>query len=105
MICVKKKVRPDGSMCGFEIEGHAGYADEGQDIVCAAVSVLSINTVNAIERFTEDDFSVDSGDGGYLSCVLHGKISHDSELLLKTMWMGLTAIADQYGASFIQIRA
>ena len=28
--------------------------EEGQDIVCAAVSVLVINTVNAIEQFTDD---------------------------------------------------
>ena len=28
-------------------KGHAGYAEEGQDIVCAAVSALVINTVNS----------------------------------------------------------
>ena len=26
---------------GFEIEGHAGYAQKGSDIICAAVSALS----------------------------------------------------------------
>lgn len=26
---------------GFEIEGHAGYAPKGSDIICAAVSALS----------------------------------------------------------------
>ena len=29
----------------------------GQDIVCAAVSVLIINTVNSLEAFTEDEVS------------------------------------------------
>ena len=44
------------------MQGHAGYAEPGQDIVCAAVSALVINTINAIEAFTEDDFaSHDSG--------------------------------------------
>ena len=43
---------------GFQTEGHAEYADPGQDIVCAAVSVLIINTMNAIELYTEDAFSV-----------------------------------------------
>ena len=38
---------------GFQTSGHAGYAPEGQDIVCAAASVLTINTINAIEQFTE----------------------------------------------------
>ena len=44
---------------GIEFNGHAGYADSGEDIVCAAVSVLVINTFNAIERFTDDAFNSD----------------------------------------------
>ena len=38
------------------MEGHAGFAAYGNDIVCAAVSALVINTVNSIEAFTEDTF-------------------------------------------------
>ena len=34
---------------GFDMSGHAGYDDIGKDIVCAAVSVLVINTLNSIE--------------------------------------------------------
>ena len=47
---------------GFQTEGHAEYADPGQDIVCAAASILVINTINAIEEFTEDDASLISED-------------------------------------------
>ena len=42
---------------GFDMSGHAGYDDIGKDIVCAAVSVLVINTLNSIERFTDDKTS------------------------------------------------
>jgi len=38
----------DGDICGFEMDGHAGFAEYGQDIVCAALSMLSINTINSI---------------------------------------------------------
>ena len=38
---------------GFDLEGHAGYSEAGTDIVCAAVSVLVINTINAVEMYTE----------------------------------------------------
>ncbi|MCI6715321.1 MAG: ribosomal-processing cysteine protease Prp, partial [Lachnospiraceae bacterium] len=31
-----------GEYRGFTCEGHAGYADYGQDIVCASISVLVI---------------------------------------------------------------
>ena len=41
---------------GFKLTGHAGYGEEGQDIVCAAVSALVFSAYNSIETFTEDDF-------------------------------------------------
>ena len=44
---------------GFRVSGHAGYGEQGEDIVCAAISALVINAVNSIEAFTEDDFTVD----------------------------------------------
>ena len=39
---------------GFRCDGHAEYAEPGEDIVCSAVSVLTLNTCNAIEALTED---------------------------------------------------
>ena len=89
---------------GFCMEGHAGYAQSGQDIVCSAVSVLALNTVNAIEEFTEDRFSVeaDEEEGGRLEFHFSGKPGHDSGLLMNTMVLGLESIADSY-SEFIQI--
>ncbi len=50
--------RQQNRWAGFCAEGHAGYAEEGEDIVCAAVYiVLTTNTVNAIETLTEEDFT------------------------------------------------
>ena len=42
--------RKNQKICGFEISGHAGYAQAGEDIVCSAVTVLCFNTVNAVEN-------------------------------------------------------
>ena len=33
---------------GFSISGHSGYAEAGQDIVCAAVSAMAMLTINTI---------------------------------------------------------
>ena len=33
--------------------GHAGFAKAGEDIVCAGISALVINTLNAIEKLTD----------------------------------------------------
>ena len=60
MINVKILKSDKRRYAGFTVSGHAGYAREGEDIVCSAVSVLVINTVNALDKFTDDVFSVDS---------------------------------------------
>ena len=39
---------------GFKISGHADYGCCGKDVVCAGVSALVINTINSIEKFTND---------------------------------------------------
>ena len=43
---------------GFSIKGHAGYAEHGQDIIVQRFPFLAQNTVNSIEQFTDDTFSV-----------------------------------------------
>ena len=49
-VTVSKK---NNSYVSFTSKGHAGYAEEGQDIICAAVSALVINTVNSLEQLTK----------------------------------------------------
>lgn len=87
---------------GFLIEGHAGYASEGEDIVCSAVSALTINAVNSIERFTEDHFAVRQDDG-ILELILDGTVSERTVLLLDSMILGLEAVRTQYGNEFIDL--
>lgn len=83
---------------GFDAQGHAGFADEGMDVVCAAASALIINTINAIERYTDDETSVvtdDSEDAdGLIQFRFVNYPAHDAELLLKTMILGLEEIED-----------
>ena len=57
MITIKVR-KKNGSYEEFISKGHAGYAEAGQDIVCAAVSALIITTVNSLEKFTDDKFDV-----------------------------------------------
>ena len=42
------------------MEGHADYADRGKDIVCSAVSMLFINTVNCIEELAKEPYHLDT---------------------------------------------
>ncbi|MDA8228159.1 MAG: ribosomal-processing cysteine protease Prp, partial [Desulfitobacterium hafniense] len=53
----------------FDLSGHAGFSVEGQDIVCAAVSALSIAAANGLEHFLGTNPVQDASDG-YLSLSL-----------------------------------
>lgn len=90
-----------GDIRGFRLKGHADYAEAGSDIVCSAVSVLTINTINCIELFTKAEFDCKTNEekGGYLSFVLAEKDEEngDAQLLLKTMLNGLSDIEKEYG--------
>lgn len=89
----------------FCLEGHAGAAEAGQDIVCAAVSALVLNAVNSIERFTEDGICCEAAqDGGYLKFSFTGTVSAESSLLVKSMLAGLEDVQKQYGKRYIKIR-
>ena len=84
-----------GSIYGFSIESH------GNDIVCAAVSILAQNTINSIERFTEDHFVCEYVEsGGYMhfehTSLKNGQAAHDASLLLESMAYGLYGIKDEY---------
>lgn len=48
MINVYFLVQPTGEAVGFSIAGHAGYAESGRDILCAAVSSAAYMVVNMI---------------------------------------------------------
>ena len=87
------------TLTGFQITGHAGYAEYGQDIVCAAVTALSFNTANSLEALTEDTFSAEQGQDGYLKVLVE-----DAELLLQSLLLGLTMIQEEYGEKHMKIR-
>ena len=44
----------DGEYLGFDCLGHAGYADEGEDSVCAGISAMGINKSNYIGMVTDE---------------------------------------------------
>lgn len=87
---------------GFSSTGHAGYGINGEDIVCSAVSVLTINTVNSIEKFTTDKFNANMEDGLLTFSFIDKNISHESQLLTNSLILGIEGIAHDY-RKYIQI--
>ena len=54
-------LKSGGVFCGFEEHGHTGYGEEGTDILCAALSSMTMRVINAIEvaYASEVDYTVD----------------------------------------------
>jgi len=95
MITVRLRKNVKDQVYAFDI------LDHGRGVVCAAVSVLSLNTVNAIEILTEEKFTCDYDQaGGRLQFALaagaSGDCGHDALLLIDAMVMGLRGIQEEY---------
>ena len=104
MIKITVKRNENGVCNSVHVNGHAGYDEYGRDIVCAAVSILVINTINSIEQFTEDHFVVESDEeSGRIDLDMVSDISKESSLLLESLLLGLEGIADSYGDQYIKI--
>lgn len=79
------------------MEGHSGYADEGEDIVCAGISVLAINFVNSIEQLTSDKFlQFEHEETGMIEFEFTDTISNEAEILIKSLVLGLEQLEKEY---------
>ena len=95
-----KVYRHQDEICGFLLKGHAGQAKYGKDIVCAAVTVLVLNTVNAIDKFCDCTFTceADEVNGGFIRAEFPQGAWKDEkvQLLLQSMVRGLSDLATEY---------
>lgn len=86
---------------GFEAKGHAGFADAGQDIVCAAISVLTQTAVIGLEKVVQikPKVKVRKKDG-YLKCMLPNRLSPEAwkecQIIFQVLQAGLQGIVCEY---------
>lgn len=87
----------DGNISGFTVDGHAAYAPKGQDIVCAAVSVLAQAAVLGLTEYVGLKPEVEIGEG-HLRCMLTPGSAADPavQAILTTLVLALQDIAAQY---------
>ena len=55
--------KSNGVFWGFEEQGHSGFASSGNDILCSAISAMTMLVINSIEvAYASDiDYSIDEG--------------------------------------------
>jgi hypothetical protein len=92
----------EGQYLGFRVYGHTGYAEEGEDIVCAGVSAIVINTVNCLEDLVHEPVSYScEEESGDISLSFAGPPSEKASFLIDTMVYGLEWIRGTYGEEYL----
>src|SRR5690625_3892858 len=98
-VVVKRANTDNRSIREVSISGHALYGDHGQDIVCAAVSAVSINLINAVEVIVGVPLDTQQEDG-LIVCVVPAsvapKVAERVQLLMETLVFSLKSIAEEY---------
>ena len=99
---IKINVKDTNDVISYiKISGHAEYAEEGCDIVCASVSSICITTVNALISIDEDCVVYSEDDGLLEIGIL--KHSEVIDKLIKNMINLLTELAKEYN-QYIKIK-
>ena len=85
----------DGSIRQFTVSGHSGFAESGEDIVCAAVSSTVWMTINGIEKQNLARLSYKERDG-FVDCIVEEKFSDGADVLLNSLVMFIAELSEQY---------
>lgn len=71
MIRLKISLYPDGCLKRFEACGHARAGEQGQDIVCAAVTALLRTSANLLSRKPDLEVDGNAPEPGMMNIYLH----------------------------------
>ena len=90
-----------GRLDGFAVEGHSGYAEEGSDIVCAAISAAvgltecTVNEVMGIGTAVKTD-EKNARVSLKLPPALHGESESLCQSVLTGLMVYLLALGEEY---------
>lgn len=105
MIKIKVFVDNQQDIYGIEVSGHAGFAKNGEDIVCAGVSALTYTMLNSLKSIVGIEPTVKISNG-YTKCILpldiDGEKKTSAQIVLKTIVLGYKNIQESY-KSFIEV--
>ena len=78
----------------IEINGHAGYAETGKDIVCAGVTALTQTFIRSMQGLTRDEIEYEVSPGR--ADIQYGNLSEEGKLLVDSFFIGICQIADEF---------
>ncbi len=98
-------IRDGETIRALSVSGHAGFADHGQDIVCAAASVLVTTCVNALERVAGVTPALEQDEASatialHVPVGLSPQVTHDAQIILRTALQGFEDLCAEYPKHF-----
>lgn len=84
-----------GRVTRLVIKGHAGYAEEGYDIVCAAVSTSLWMAIKGIEAQRLAEVSYTQSDG-FVDCRVSAEREASADAILNSLALTAAELARQY---------
>lgn len=97
MVAVTTTRDLSGNIYIIEVTGHAEQAKHGQDIVCSAVSVLTMATLNGLTDVVKADVDYIVEEGYVKIEVDINNMNDTIKALLETFELGILALLKDYG--------
>ena len=94
--------KKEGKIWSYQIKGHSGFAEEGKDIVCSAISTASQMTLLGLEDVLNLKVESDIQDGYMQVKVLDDFENESVQILMKTLEKTLEHFAKEY-AKFVKM--
>ena len=80
---------------GFLISGHSGFAEEGEDIVCASVSSASYMVANTITEILKVNADINVSDAE-MKLIVNKEQRHITKDILLGLKLHLEGLKEQY---------
>jgi uncharacterized protein YsxB (DUF464 family) len=80
---------------GFLISGHSGFAEEGEDIVCASVSSASYMVANTITEILKVNADINVSDAK-MKLIVNKEQRHITKDILLGLKLHLEGLEEQY---------
>lgn len=91
---IQIKIKQSWNDAEIMVEGHAGYAEIGKDIVCAAISTLYQNLVNSIDQLSDSVVHEFNEPG--ISRAYIGGLYEYSRAMVDSFRLGCQSVAVMY---------
>ena len=97
----------EGRIVRIAVDGHTGYAAEGEDVVCAALSAVLQGAVLGVMQVAKAqvEYKTDARKGQMQFALREGQeqsVLHDAEVILRSALVATKDIAEGY-SQFVKV--